>query len=115
MAHQAQGHSDVATGHDAHNSPTVRTYVNIFFVLLVVTAVEVAASYLSDLGVPVWGEIAVLVLLAAIKGALVVMFYMHLRFDSRWFTFLFTAAGILAAFGLIVFIVLFAYHRNVVQ
>jgi caa(3)-type oxidase subunit IV len=107
--------ADLAAPHAAHNSPSVRTYVNIFIVLFVATAIEVAASYLSDIGVPVWGEIAVLVGLAAIKGVLVVMFYMHLRFDSRWFTFLFSAAMVLATVGVIAFLVLFAYHRGIVN
>ncbi len=114
MAHHAQGNADSAVPHAAHNSPSSRTYINIFIVLFVVTAIEVGASYLSDFGVPVWGEIAILVLLAAIKGLLVVMFYMHLRFDSRWFIFLFSAAMVLATVGLVAFIILFAYHRGVV-
>ena len=114
MAHHAQGNADSAAPHAAHNSPSSRTYINIFIVLFVVTAIEVGASYLSDIGVPVWGEIAVLVLLAALKGLLVVMFYMHLRFDSRWFIFLFSAAMVLATVGLVAFIILFAYHRGVV-
>ena len=114
MAHHAQSNADLAAPHAAHNSPSPRTYINIFIVLFVVTAIEVGASYLSDFGVPVWGEIAVLVLLAALKGLLVVMFYMHLRFDSRWFIFLFSAAMVLATVGLVAFIILFAYHRGVV-
>ncbi len=114
MAHHAQGNADSAAPHAAHNSPSSRTYINIFIVLFVVTAIEVGASYLSDFGVPVWGEIAILVLLAAIKGLLVVMFYMHLRFDSRWFIFLFSAAMVLATVGLVAFMILFAYHRGVV-
>ncbi|HZG69188.1 MAG TPA: cytochrome C oxidase subunit IV family protein [Herpetosiphonaceae bacterium] len=114
MAHHAQGNADSAAPHAAHNSPSSRTYINIFIVLFVVTAIEVGASYLSDFGVPVWGEIAVLVLLAAVKGLLVVMFYMHLRFDSRWFIFLFSAAMVLATVGLVAFMILFAYHRGVV-
>ncbi len=114
MAHHAQGNADSAASHAAHNSPSTRTYINIFIVLFVVTAIEVGASYLSDFGVPVWGEIAVLVLLAALKGLLVVMFYMHLRFDSRWFIFLFSAAMVLATVGLVAFMILFAYHRGVV-
>ena len=114
MAHHAQGNADSAAPHAAHNSPSSRTYINIFIVLFVVTAIEVGASYLSDFGVPVWGEIAVLVLLAALKGLLVVMFYMHLRFDSRWFIFLFSAAMVLATVGLVAFMILFAYHRGVV-
>ena len=114
MAHHAQGNADSAAPHAAHNSPSSRTYINIFIVLFVVTAIEVGASYLSDFGVPVWGEIAVLVLLAVLKGLLVVMFYMHLRFDSRWFIFLFSAAMVLATVGLVAFMILFSYHRGVV-
>lgn len=100
--------------HAEHAGPSVRTYINIFVVLFVMTAIEVGASYLSDFGVPVWGEIAVLIGLAFLKGLLVVMFYMHLRFDSRWFTVLFTMGMILATVCVIAFIVLFGYHRSVV-
>ena len=114
MANHSQDRVDVATAaHDNHQS-IVKTYIVIFVVLLAATIIEVAASYLSNVGVPVWAEIAVLIALAVVKGALVVMFYMHLRFDSNWFRFLFTAAMILAVFGLGVFIVLFSYHRGVV-
>ncbi len=114
VAHHAQGDTELAAPHAAHNSPSSRTYINIFIVLFVVTAVEVAASYLSDIGVPQWGEIAVLILLAVLKGILVVMFYMHLRFDNRWFTFFFSAAMVLAVFGIVAFMILFSYHRGVV-
>ena len=113
MADHAHGHTDGAAAHDGHQS-IVKTYIAIFVVLLVATIIEVAASYLSDVGVPDWAEIAVLIALAVVKGVLVVMFYMHLRFDSNWFRFLFTAAVILATFGLGLFIVLFSYHRGVV-
>jgi cytochrome c oxidase subunit 4 len=114
VANHAPAHPDHAMPHAAHNSPTVRTYIIIFVVLFVVTAIEVGASYLTDFGFPEWGEILVLVLLAALKGTLVVMFYMHLRFDSRWFTFLFGAAMVLAAGCVIAFLALFAYHRGIV-
>ena len=113
MAIDAHGHGDTAT-HDAHSGATVRTYIQIFVVLFVITAIEVAASWLSDYNVPQWVEILVLIVLSLIKGALVVMFYMHLRFDSAWFRFLFIAAMILAAFGIGTFIILFTYHRGLV-
>ena len=117
MADHAQDRVDVATAHDGHDGhqSIVRTYVVIFVVLLAVTIIEVAASYLSDVGVPDWAEIAVLIALAVVKGVLVVMFYMHLRFDSNWFRFLFIAAMILATFGVAIFIVLFSYHAQLVD
>lgn len=110
----SSGHpANPAASHAEHTGPSVRTYVNIFIVLFVMTALEVAASNLSNY-VAEWIEIAVLVTLAALKGMLVVMFYMHLRFDSRWFTALFGAAMVLATGCVIALIVLFAYHRNFV-
>ena len=111
MANHAHGDTAVEP-HGGHSGATVRQYVQIFVVLFVVTLLEVAASFLSDIGVPVWGEIAVLIALAVLKGALVVLFYMHLRFDSRWFTFLFTAGVILAIHGIITFVLLFTYHAQ---
>ena len=114
MADHAHGHTELAAPHAGNHSPSVRQYVNIFVVLFVLTAVEVAASYLVNFGIPAWVQIAVLIALAVLKGVLVVMFYMHLRFDSRWFTFFFAAAMILATFGIVVFIILFTYHRGLV-
>jgi cytochrome c oxidase subunit IV len=64
---------------------------------------------------PRWALIAVLIFLSAIKGALVVMFFMHLRFDSKWFRFFFIAGIILATFGIITFLVLFNYRAGFVE
>ena len=111
VAQNAQAHSNGAS-HDAHHQPSVRSYVNIFVILFVVTVVEVAASYLTNFGVPHWAQILVLIALAVAKGLMVVMYYMHLRFDSRWFTFLFTSGIILAAFAIVVLMVLFSYHTG---
>ncbi len=114
MAEHAHSHEHAASHHE-HQGPSVRKYVAIFVVLFVVTAIEVAASYLTDIGVPLWGEIAVLIALAAVKGALVLMFYMHLRFDSRWFTFLFSTGLVLAVFAIIIFEILFRYRAGQVD
>ena len=114
MANNAHGHTDTGA-HAGHSSPSVRDYARIFFILFVITMVEVGASFLNpELGMPQWFEIVVLIVLSVLKGVLVVMFYMHLRFDSRWFVFLFTSGIILATFGLVVLLVLFSYHRGVV-
>ena len=111
VAQNVHAHTDAAP-HDAHHQPSVRNYVIIFVILFVVTMIEVAASWLTDFGVPQWGEILVLIALAVAKGLMVVMYYMHLRFDSRWFTFLFTSGMILAAFAIAVLITLFSYHAG---
>ncbi len=116
MANQAHGHTDITDTHAAHNQPGPRRYITIGLILLVVTLIEIGASYLHrSFGVPLVAQIALLVALAIVKGLLVVMFFMHLRFDSRWFTFLFTAGIILATFGIITFLVLFAYRAGQVD
>lgn len=63
-------------------------YVAVFIVLGILTAIEVATSvYIAE---PV--RIPLLLVMAAAKGALVALYYMHLRFDSRIFSFFFGAA-----------------------
>lgn len=113
MAEQTSHRADVAHMPQGHAAPSTRTYINIFVVLFVITAVEVLAAYMTDIGLPLWSEIATLLVLSVVKGALVVMFYMHLRFDSRWFTSLFVAGFGIAAFMVIVFLLLWAYKRAV--
>lgn len=79
--------------HDQHAHPihSTRTYVMIGVVLTVVTAVEILAYYMET----AWhiltpGLAAMLILaLSAAKFALVVMFYMHLKYDSKVFTGIF--------------------------
>ncbi len=63
-------------------------YFAIFVGLGILTAIEVATSYTLAENV----RIPILLFLALCKGALVALFYMHLRFDSRIFAFFFAAA-----------------------
>ncbi len=116
MANEAHGHTDIAAAHEAHNQPSPRKYLMIGLILLIITIIEIGASYLHrSFGVPLLAQIALLIALAIVKGLLVVMFFMHLRFDSRWFTFLFTTGIILATFGITVFLVLFMYRAGQVD
>src|SRR5690348_1987116 len=71
---------------DQHAHPSVATYLQVAAVLLMLTVLEVGIFY-----VPAFHPILVpaLLLLSAVKFTLVVMFYMHLKMDSRFFTFLF--------------------------
>ena len=85
------GTMDVATatagGVAEVHHPQPRQYVLIAVVLAVVTAIEVAISYLEDVDTDLL--IVVLVALAAVKFFLVASWYMHLKFDQPMFRRLF--------------------------
>ena len=66
--------------------PSVRTYLMVGAVLAVITAIEISVFYLTALARFL---AATLVVLSIAKFALVVMFFMHLRFDHRLFRWLF--------------------------
>jgi len=76
----------------ASAAPTVhtstRTYIIVFAWLAVMTAIEVA---ITAAGLPENIRIIVLVVLAVIKAALVILFYMHLLHDSKWYWILLIA------------------------
>ena len=79
-------------------------YVMIGLILAVITALEVAVFYIPALHPAL---VPILVTLSAAKFILVVMFYMHLRMDSRVFSGVFLAPLGLAVFLVIALIVLF--------
>ncbi|MFQ5967418.1 MAG: cytochrome C oxidase subunit IV family protein [Acidimicrobiia bacterium] len=74
--------------------PTPALYVKIFVALFIITAIEVALSYSFDL----FGEFTTLMLLvaSALKFALVVGFYMHLRYENRLLSRFFAGGFVLA-------------------
>jgi cytochrome c oxidase subunit 4 len=81
---ERQGPGHVPEGHPpgahAGGHPSAKEYVRIGVILGVLTALEVAASYTG-----VSGSILIptLFVLALIKFALVVLWFMHLKFDDR--------------------------------
>ena len=79
---------------DEHAHPGTATYLRVFGILVVVTLIEVGVFY-----VPAFKSVLVPVLLSlsALKFALVVMFYMHLKQDSKFFTLVFGGPLLLAA------------------
>ena len=72
---------------------TTGTYLRVAAILVMVTLIEVGVFY-----VPAFHAVLVpvLLVLSAFKFTLVVMFYMHLKFDSRFFAFLFGGPLLLA-------------------
>jgi cytochrome c oxidase subunit 4 len=84
-------HAD-AHGEGGHTS--VGFYWMIGIILAVLTGLEVGAYYM-ELGAL---EVPLLLGLSIAKFALVVMFFMHLKSDSKIFTWLFVAGLVLAVF-----------------
>lgn len=87
-----------------HPHPGWQTYLLVAVVLAIMTAAEVAVFYIEVLQ-PVL--VPILLALSAGKFALVVMFYMHLKFDSRIFTGVFGAPLLLAMLFVIIGVIIF--------
>ena len=70
-----------APAHGASGHPTPKEYVRIGLILGVTTAFEVATYYLQD----TLGGLLIPILFAAaiVKFAIVVLWFMHLKFDSK--------------------------------
>jgi len=76
-----------------HPHPTAGIYIRVAIILTVLTVIEVGVFYVPTFH-PVLAP--VLLTLSAVKFAIVVMFYMHLKMDSKFFTFLFGGPLLLA-------------------
>ena len=73
-------------------------YGIVVIALVVLTAIEVGVSYLTG-GL----KIGLLIALAVAKAALVVMYFMHLKFDTRLYTLMFLA-GLVLIVPLVIFL-----------
>ena len=91
----AEHHPVENAGHEDADHPTERTYWKIFWILFVVTAVEVALYYFELPG-PVHVNNGALGALAIAKFIIVAGYFMHLKFDSKLLRRLFITGLILA-------------------
>lgn len=82
----------------AHNVPA-KTYTNVLWTLLGLTILTVAISRIH-LGTA--GNVALGLLVAVIKASLVTLFFMHLKYEQRWW------AGIVLFPLTLVLIIIFA-------
>jgi cytochrome c oxidase subunit 4 len=88
---------------NAEHHPGWSTYWKVALVLTVITVFEVWIYYIPSFVATPW-FIPVLLTLSAIKFAVVVLFYMHLKYDNRLYRALFTGPftiAILAVVGLL--------------
>ncbi len=100
MAAQAPAHTE------EHAHPGARQYITIAAVLSLITILEVAVYYIDALR-PVLPP--TLIVLSAVKFALVIMFYMHLKFDHPIFTVMFLFGLAAAVFTFVGFLALFGF------
>jgi len=105
--------------HAEHAHPTAGLYLKIGLVLFVLTALEVGAYELAYThgDTPIGAAIRpvvipILLILSAIKFAMVAMYYMHLKQDGKMLSGLFVFPLILAAVIIVGLILLMAYHHG---
>lgn len=99
------GHPHIAAGREGrHVHPGTATYLRVAAVLVILTVFEIAVFY-----IPAFHEALVpaLLLLSVCKFALVALFYMHLKSDSRFFAVLFGGPLLIAAVVLSALLFLF--------
>ena len=84
--------------------PTQLTYLKVAAALVVLTVVEVGVFYVDFLE-PAF--LSIFLTLSVLKFALVVLFYMHLKFDSRLFSGVFIGGLVLAIAVAVVLMALF--------
>jgi cytochrome c oxidase subunit 4 len=90
-------HHDTHAAHDGEHGLSDIGYVRVAIVLAVLTAIEVSTYYV-DFG-PLF--MPTLIVLMAVKFFIVVSYFMHLKFDSRIFTWMFYS-GLFLAIGVYV-------------
>ena len=106
--HETGAHGEAVKAGEAHAHahPTWSTYKWVALVLVVITVIEVWVYYIpqfvaSRLFVPS------LLIMSAAKFVIVVMFYMHLKYDHKLFRALFTGPLIIAVLTIISLLFLF--------
>ena len=84
--------------------PTPLTYLKVAFSLVVLTGIEVGVFYIEPLEA---AFLPIFLILSVVKFVLVVLFYMHLKFDSRLFSMFFVGGLVLAVLVAVTLLALF--------
>lgn len=67
-------------------------YLMVFVILAVFTLIETLVSYIQKVAI----KLPALIVFSVVKAVLVLLYFMHLKFDSKIFTYFFVAGCILA-------------------
>lgn len=84
--------------HDEHAHPDAREYALIASILTIVTGFEVALYFFTGVGYA--SLVGMLMVLMVVKFAIVVGWYMHLKFDEPLYTWIF-AGGLFVAIAIV--------------
>ena len=103
----AHSHAEVANPDHVHEHPTWTQYWKVGLILTVITGLEVYAYYVPSL-VASKAFVPLMLVMSGAKFAIVVLFYMHLRYDHRLFRAFFTGPLTIAIATLISLLFLFA-------
>ena len=84
-------------GHEVHEHPDWKQYKWVALILFVITIIEVWAYYIPAF-VASSAFVPILLVMSAVKFAIVVAYYMHLKYDNRLFVALFVGPLFIAMF-----------------
>ena len=96
---------DVHAMGEVHEHPTWKQYKWVALILTAITVVEVWIYYTSFKDSPLF--VPALLIMSAVKFAIVVLFYMHLKYDHKLFKALFTGPLLIAISTLMALMLVF--------
>ena len=103
--------SDHAQADHEHEHPTWKQYRWVAIILVAITALEVWIYYTPYKESPYF--VPTLLILSATKFVIVVMFYMHLKYDHKIFRALFTGPLLIAMSTIAALLFLFINRHHV--
>ena len=108
----AGGHSgDTGVTHGTHHEmPTWKTYRLVAIWLFLITIAEVWAYYIPSF-VASKAFVPSLLIMSLAKFLIVIMFYMHLKYDHKLFRALFTGPLLIATATIMILLALFGKFR----
>ena len=105
--HAGSPSGDTGDVHGTHHAmPTWKTYRWVALWLFVITIVEVWAYYIPSFVASKWFVPSLLIMSIA-KFAIVILFYMHLKYDHKLFKVLFAGPLIIATATVMLLLALF--------
>ena len=101
---------DHAHDHDSEHIPSDLYFIKVAIVLAVVTGLE-TSTYWWPHSMHAVATPALLIMMT-IKFFMIVLIFMHLKFDSKLFSFMFYTGLVLAIFVYLVFLFTFQFFRG---